>query len=74
MAENFNAAQRAELLSAWGAGVQLGCPACGAVVVARVIEPKRELPYVRRRVWLICSGCKRSLTIDEGNPSGGVEP
>jgi hypothetical protein len=73
MAENFSAAQRAQLRSAYDAGAKLACPACGAVVATRVIPPKRELPYVRRRVWLICSGCKRSLTIDEGSPSGGVE-
>jgi predicted RNA-binding Zn-ribbon protein involved in translation (DUF1610 family) len=65
MAENFNAAQRSELRSAWEAGAKLACPACGAAIATRAIPPKREVPYVRRRVWLICSSCKRSLTIDE---------
>ena len=64
MAENYTASERTALRSAYAAAVSLSCPACGAAVAVRQVPAKPELPYVRRRVWLICSGCKRSLTLE----------
>jgi hypothetical protein len=73
MAENYNAEERERLRSAFRGGPDISgeaagpvCPACGGVIAVRSVPAKPELPYVRRRVWLICSGCKRSLTLESG--------
>lgn len=65
MPEAYTAEQRRRLEAAVRAGEAPRCPACGAVLARRGVPPKRELPYVRRRVWLICPSCKRSAAVDE---------
>ena len=42
----------------------LRCPRCDAPVARHEVPPKAELPYVRRRVLLICTSCKRSAAVD----------
>jgi uncharacterized protein with PIN domain len=63
-AESFDAAERRALAAALAAGQPLRCPACNAEVVARPVETPRAVAYVRRRVLVICPGCRRSGAID----------
>lgn len=64
MAESYDAAQRRALVEAARRGEALRCPVCGAPIVRHDVTPRREVSYVRRRVWLICTGCKRTAAID----------
>jgi hypothetical protein len=50
------------------AGLRAGetphCPACGGELrVTRVAAP-RGVPYVRRRVLVVCAGCGRTASFD----------
>ena len=40
------------------------CPACTVPLSERDVPTPRDLPYVRHRVWLICTGCGRSGAVD----------
>ncbi|HET9986673.1 MAG TPA: hypothetical protein VFQ38_24055 [Longimicrobiales bacterium] len=65
MSGSYTAEERHRLEEAVRAGATPRCPACGAVLARREVPPKRELPYVRRRIWLICPACKRSAAVDD---------
>jgi hypothetical protein len=58
----------AEERRAIGAGIEQGgdlrCPACGAALAATAVEPPAEVAYVRRRVLVVCAGCRRSASVD----------
>lgn len=64
MAGSYSAQERRRLADALARGEAPTCPACGAALARREIAPKRDVPYVRRRVWLICPACKRSAAVD----------
>ncbi len=64
MSPSYSPAQRRALAEALRTGERLLCPACGAALARHEVAPKRELPYVRRRVLLICPACKRSAAVD----------
>jgi uncharacterized CHY-type Zn-finger protein len=61
---SFDAAQRRQLVAAVRAGQTLCCPVCAEPLTSHPIEPRSDLPYVRRRVLVICPGCRRSATLD----------
>lgn len=61
---SFTAAERRGLAAALAAGRTLTCPACGTPVDRRDVKPPRAVSYVRRRVWLLCPGCRRSGAVD----------
>lgn len=60
----YGAAERRALEAAVARGEPLACPACGAALARREVPPRPEVPYVRRRVWLICPSCHRSAAVD----------
>ncbi len=64
MSSSYSPAERRALAEAIRKGERPICPACGAVVARHEVSPGRELPYVRRRVLLICPRCKRSAAVD----------
>jgi uncharacterized protein with PIN domain len=66
MAGSYSRQERHELADALKHGAPLRCPVCGSPLAEREVTPKRELSYVRRRVWLICTGCRRSAVVDVG--------
>ena len=61
----YDADEEALLLDALRRGTPLRCPRCGAAVGRRAVPPERAVAYVRRRVWLSCEGCGRSVVLDE---------
>jgi hypothetical protein len=69
----FNAAQRRALAAALRRGEPLHCPVCDVLLGTQAVDPKPELPYVRRRVWVLCPSCRRTASIDEERKSGGAE-
>jgi hypothetical protein len=56
--------QRA-MRDAFTAGTEVRCPRCDVGMTARTIGGGSfGLGYARRREWLMCPGCKRSLMFD----------
>ena len=62
---SFTAAERRTLARALAAGEDLVCPACGGQVNRQSVPRPEEVAYVRRRVWLLCTACKRSGAVDK---------
>lgn len=42
----------------------LDCPRCGVPLDRRSIPPRRDVSYVRDRLWLVCPGCHRTAVVD----------
>jgi uncharacterized protein with PIN domain len=63
-ASGYTAAERTALARAAARGEALLCPVCGAELSRQVIEPRVEVSYVRRRLWLLCPRCRRAASID----------
>jgi hypothetical protein len=64
MALGFDAPQRNALQAAAARGAALNCPVCAVALSRQLVNPKPELPYVRRRLWLLCPQCRRSASIE----------
>jgi endogenous inhibitor of DNA gyrase (YacG/DUF329 family) len=45
-------------------GAPLKCPRCGAPLDRRPVPPRRDVSYVRDRLWLVCPGCHRTVVLD----------
>jgi hypothetical protein len=60
----YTADQRRTIERAIAAGQPLHCPACTATLSAIDVPASRQVSYVRRRVWLICPDCRRSVAVD----------
>jgi hypothetical protein len=67
----YSAAQRRALKDGLDAGTAPPCPACGAELSVRDVEPPRDVSYVRRRLWVLCPSCKRTGAVDV---KGGAPP
>ena len=61
---SFTADERHSLARALAEDRPLVCPACGGDVNRRTVPRPAEVSYVRHRVWLLCTSCKRSGAID----------
>jgi hypothetical protein len=61
---SYSAAERRTLAEILAAGDAPSCPVCGTGLAVREVEPPRQVSYVRRRVWLLCPGCKRTAALD----------
>jgi hypothetical protein len=64
MAGSFNRAQRVELERAMKQKEPLVCPECGILLTQQVVVPPENVSYVRQRVWLMCTKCRRSAAVD----------
>ena len=64
MTSGFDAAQRAALQKALAAADTLRCPVCDVVLSTQAVDPKPDVPYVRRRLWVLCPKCRRTASID----------
>lgn len=60
----FTREQSDQLRQSWRAGAVPSCPVCNLDMSLTSVEPREGVPYVRRRDWLLCPGCKRSLILD----------
>jgi hypothetical protein len=61
----FEATEQREIRAAVAAGQPAICPRDGATMTSRAIGGGSfGLGYARRREWLICPTCKRSLIFD----------
>lgn len=60
----YGAEARRALQAALAAGTLSACPACGAPLAVNEVAQPTAVSYVRRRVWVLCTGCRRSASID----------
>jgi hypothetical protein len=65
MSQNFERAERTQIEAALEAGETLTCPSCHAPLDRTMIPPRTDVSYVRRRVWLTCGSCNKSLVLDQ---------
>ncbi|HEX7089200.1 MAG TPA: hypothetical protein VF192_03635 [Longimicrobiales bacterium] len=69
-AGGYSAAERRALAEAARRGEPLSCPACGQALASHEVRPRQDVAYVRRRLLLVCPGCKRTAAVDVGPPPG----
>ncbi len=61
----YSAAEQEAIREAYAADRAATCPRCGVPMSARSIGGGSfGLGYARRREWLICPGCRRSVLFD----------
>lgn len=49
---------------AYHAGEEVRCPRCRVAMDRRRVPPRRDVSYVRDRVWLTCPACRGTLVLD----------
>jgi uncharacterized protein with PIN domain len=60
----YTAEQRRAIAAALDADTAAPCPVCGAELTRQRVEPLPAVPYVRRRVWVLCPRCRRTASVD----------
>ena len=60
----YAAEHRRVLTAALRSGAPLECPVCGAAVQIMRLPPAPDIAYVRNRVRVRCTGCRRTATLD----------
>lgn len=43
---------------------ELRCPRCAVPLDRRAVPPRRDVSYVRDRVWVVCPTCHRTAVLD----------
>jgi len=46
------------------------CPRCHSPLDEWAVPPRRDVSYVRNRVWLVCGPCSRSVVLDRYDAEG----
>jgi hypothetical protein len=72
-AGGFGRHQSAVIRASWASGEHPECPDCSLRLDPTDIPPRDDVAYVRRRVVLVCRGCRRSVAVerrDEGRSRG----
>jgi len=64
MVETYTREQRTVLAAALKQQAELRCPECGGAMTRQDVVPAANVPYVRHRVWLLCTECRRSVSLD----------
>lgn len=64
MSEGYSADEKRELIRLLGGEAPAECPRCGVAVEKRSVPPRREVAYVRNRVWVVCGGCGATAVFD----------
>lgn len=60
----FDAEQRRRIAESIAKGFVMPCPVCQAPLTTSEVRPPRGVPYVRRRTWVLCTGCRRTAAVD----------
>ncbi len=70
MADTWTREEERSLRRAVAEGMPLVCPVCDVRLEVETVAPRRDVSYVRRRRWLRCSRCRRSLVVDAPREEG----
>ena len=63
-ASSYTTEEEARIVDALRGGDRPSCPRCGQRLESRNVPPRAGVAYVRRRLWLLCGGCRRSFVVD----------
>jgi hypothetical protein len=63
--------EEALVTAALASGAEARCPRCDLRLELHDVTPREGVPYLRRRIWLTCGSCGRSLVVDRRRVSGG---
>lgn len=69
MSQPYPAAAAAALGRALREGRPLECPDCDVPLDRRPVPPRRDVSYVRDRVWLVCPRCASTVVLDRRGPT-----
>lgn len=61
----FSPADEAEIRARRRAGAQVECPHCRVPLAVEAVPPPDGVAYVRRRSWLTCPSCRRTMVADD---------
>lgn len=64
MPEPFTHDEVRRLGAALDGGRPLLCPRCSVPLDRRAIPPRKDVSYVRDRVWVVCARCHRTAVLD----------
>ena len=64
MTGHFEQHERLRLLDALRSDDDPLCPRCERPMDRTEIQPRKDVSYVRKRVWLMCAPCDRSAIVD----------
>jgi ribosomal protein S27AE len=64
MPQSYTDEETRTLLHDFLEGRSLLCPRCGVPMDARPVHPRRDVSYVRDRLWLVCPRCRRTAVLD----------
>lgn len=64
MSTGYSREQRLALENALRQKAELVCPECGGRMTQQAVVPASNVPYVRHRVWVLCTSCRRSASLD----------
>ena len=68
MPDSFTEEEGHRLSRALEAGEVLACPRCAVPLDRRAVPPRRDVSYVRDRLWLTCAVCHRTIVLDVRDP------
>lgn len=64
MQDRYTSTEIHRLESALAKGESLVCPRCATPLERWPVNPRRDVSYVRDRLWLVCSECRRTVVLD----------
>lgn len=71
---NYTRTEERALAAALAGAGEVRCPRCEVPMERRELPPLAGFAYVRRRIWLTCPGCRRSVVLDVQSPSDDPDP
>lgn len=63
-AYGFDSADRRRLADELARHQPLQCPRCAVPLSIQNVDPKPDVPYVRRRIWVVCPQCHGTAALD----------
>jgi len=66
--KSYTSDHRNQLHRAFLDGIPLHCPECGAALDRRAVPPRKDVSYVRERLWVSCPACQRTTVLDRREP------
>ncbi len=61
---NYTPEEEDRIVEALRSDDRASCPRCRAPLDRTEVPARGDVAYVRRRLWLVCGACRRSLVVD----------
>lgn len=66
--DRFTDEETRSLAASFREANELVCPRCFIQLDRRSVPPRRDVSYVRDRMWVTCARCHRSAVLDRRQP------